>query len=60
LRGFPSVFLFRASDKLNPIEYDGDRTVAAFLAFIRAFKGGNHRGEGAEAEVGADGRTTRE
>ena len=60
LRGFPSVFLFRASDKLNPIEYDGDRTVAAFLAFIRAFKGGNHRGEGLEAEVGADGRTTRE
>ena len=60
LRGFPSVFFFRASDKLNPIEYYGDRTVAGFLAFIRNFKGGNNKGEGAEAEVGADGRTTRE
>jgi len=55
LRGFPSVFLFRAADKLNPIEYDGDRTVAAFLQFLRAFSKG---GGGSEAEVGADGKVT--
>jgi len=35
VKGFPTIMLFTAADKENPIAYDGDRDVAAMAAFIR-------------------------
>lgn len=39
IRGYPSIFLFPAHDKMNPIEYDGERTVSSFVEFISQFRG---------------------
>jgi protein disulfide-isomerase A1 len=36
VRGFPTLMLFTAADKANPIPYEGDRDVAAMAKFIRS------------------------
>jgi len=35
IRGFPTIKFFPANDKQNPIDYNGDRTKADFVNFIR-------------------------
>jgi len=35
IKGFPTIFLFNANDKENPVTYEGDRTVEAMAQFIR-------------------------
>ena len=58
VRGYPSIFLFPAFDKLNPIEYDGERTVSSFVQFISQFRRGRKNdtsgGGMLEAEVMED------
>jgi protein disulfide-isomerase A1 len=34
IRGFPTIKLFKANDKANPIDYEGDRSKADFLTFL--------------------------
>ncbi|KOS20891.1 Protein disulfide-isomerase [Escovopsis weberi] len=34
IKGFPSLFLYAAGDKKNPIEYEGSRSVEDFVKFI--------------------------
>ena len=34
IRGYPALYLFLNTDKYNPIEYDGERTVKAMTQFI--------------------------
>lgn len=43
--GYPTLYFFPAGDRLNPIEYDGNRTAEAIVAFIQAFRI-EHRGHG--------------
>ena len=38
--GYPTIFLFPAADKQNPIEYDGERTAEAIIAFVQDFRSG--------------------
>nr|QMV80793.1 protein disulfide isomerase 2 [Clitoria ternatea] len=33
--GFPTIMLFKAGDKQNPITYDGDREVEELVAFVK-------------------------
>jgi len=35
IEGFPTIILFPADDKENPITYDGDRTLDAMAEFVR-------------------------
>jgi len=42
IEGFPTIYLFPAGDKSNPIQYDGPRTVEGFVSFI------DQRGDTAE------------
>ncbi|KAK9240797.1 thioredoxin-like domain-containing protein [Lipomyces kononenkoae] len=35
VRGFPTIKLYPAGDKANPIEYQGDRTVKSLADFVR-------------------------
>jgi len=35
IQGFPTIKLFRANDKENPIDYEGDRTKKDFITFLR-------------------------
>lgn len=59
LRGFPSIYLFRANDKANPIEYDGERSALALKAFLMHFRaGGVKRGKDQDVQsvaVGGEG-----
>lgn len=34
IRGFPTIKLFRANDKANPIDYEGDRTFGDLVKFL--------------------------
>ena len=36
--GYPTLYLFPAQDKQNPIEYDGERSTEALLEFIQSFR----------------------
>ena len=36
--GYPTIYLFPAADKQNPIEYDGERTAEAIIDFINNFR----------------------
>ena len=38
--GYPTIFLFPAADKQNPIEYDGERTAEAIISFVQDFRSG--------------------
>lgn len=40
--GFPTIYLFPALDKMNPIEYDGDRSVEAIAQFVEDFRSGGN------------------
>jgi protein disulfide-isomerase A1 len=40
IKGFPTLYFFRAGDKQNPMEYDGDRTKDAIIDFIDTFRAG--------------------
>jgi len=35
IQGFPTLMLYPANDKQNPVTFDGDRTVEAMLSFVR-------------------------
>jgi len=35
IRGFPTIKLFRANDKANPLDYEGDRSKEDFLSFLQ-------------------------
>ncbi|KAG5519273.1 hypothetical protein PMAC_001898 [Pneumocystis sp. 'macacae'] len=41
IKGFPTIMLFAANNKGNPIEYNGPRTVESFIEFIH--QKGHHR-----------------
>ena len=45
IMGYPTIYLFPAADKQNPIEYDGERTADAIIDFINNFRsiGGTFR-----------------
>ena len=45
IMGYPTIYLFPAADKQNPIEYDGERTADAIIDFINNFRsiGGTSR-----------------
>lgn len=34
VRGYPTIYLFKAGDRANPVEYDGERTVEYMARFI--------------------------
>ena len=36
IRGFPTVVLFKKNDKDNPVEYNGDRSSADMIKFVKA------------------------
>ena len=36
--GYPTIYLFPAADKQNPIEYDGERTADAIIDFVNNFR----------------------
>ena len=36
--GYPTLYLFPAQDKQNPIEYDGERSTEALLEFVQSFR----------------------
>ena len=36
--GYPTLYLFPAQDKQNPIEYDGERSTEALVEFIQSFR----------------------
>ena len=38
IMGYPTIYLFPAADKQNPIEYDGERTADAIIDFINNFR----------------------
>lgn len=40
IEGFPTIMLFKAGDKKNPLVYDGDRDVEELIAFV---KQGTHK-----------------
>jgi hypothetical protein len=35
-QGFPTIFLVKATDKMNPVKYTGDRSVESINDFIKA------------------------
>ncbi|RKF64548.1 Protein disulfide-isomerase [Erysiphe neolycopersici] len=35
IEGFPTIMLFKAGDKQNPITYDGDRNIEELIAFVK-------------------------
>lgn len=41
IKGFPTILLFPANDKGNPVEYNGPRTVTGLIDFI--FQKGSHK-----------------
>jgi len=52
IQGFPTLILYPAGDKQNPIPYEGDRTVKAMHRFIRANgKAGGRPDKSAAEEV---------
>jgi len=51
VRSFPTIFLFPAGAKSEPIEFNGDRTVEGFVAFLE--ENATHlKGDSAESEHG--------
>lgn len=51
VRGFPTIMLFKAGDKSEPMEYNGDRTVEGMAEFIR--DNGSHKVDVSEAIAAA-------
>lgn len=35
IRGFPTLKLFRANEKKNPLDYNGDRTLEDMIKFLQ-------------------------
>ena len=35
--GYPTILLFSAPDKYQPLEYEGERTIPAFTAFLKEY-----------------------
>ena len=38
VKGFPTMYFFKANDKLNPIEYASERTFTSIITFIEEFR----------------------
>jgi thiol-disulfide isomerase/thioredoxin len=49
--GYPTLYFFPGADKLNPSEYDGNRTVEAIVGFVQAFRTAYHSEEDHEPAV---------
>jgi protein disulfide-isomerase A1 len=52
VQGFPTIILYAAGDKQNPVNYEGERTVKALAAFLNAH--GKAGGRPSEAPAAAD------
>lgn len=50
VQGFPTIKLYKAGDKANPIEYSGDRTIEDLANFVK--ENGKY---GASVDVGTKG-----
>jgi len=48
VKGFPTLILYKAGDKLNPVTYEGDRTETAIASWLR--QNGNTFDKSAAAE----------
>lgn len=38
VRGFPTMYFFKANDKSNPIEYASERSFTSIITFIEEFR----------------------
>ena len=54
VRGYPSIFLFKAFEKDQPIEYDGVRSTPAISAFLSDFRGNIMGTAAAAAAAGSE------
>lgn len=50
VKGFPVIYFFKGSDLMNPIEYDGERTVQAIESFVNTFRRTQQSTNSAEEE----------
>lgn len=51
VKGFPVIFFFKGGDLMNPIEYDGERTVQAIESFVNTFKRVVKNDEGSQEQT---------
>ena len=55
IQGFPTIFLFKKDDKVNPIEYNGDRSSSDLVKFINTYtNSANIQLNVQEVSVGSD------
>jgi len=58
IQGFPTLKLFKAGSKAEPVEYTGDRTIEDLAAFIK--KEGTHKIDGYSLSAGGKGSSLKD
>jgi len=54
VRGYPTMYFFRADDRANPIEYDAERSLERLVRFVENIRVTAAAPEAGEKSAGAE------